>query len=184
MPRRGFHGRSRAARKPTLWSSTEITPGNGGALLASLSVTQATGTAPATFFTRVQEPLDYTVLRTRGVWNVSISNVLKDELIMVSVGIGVVSEQAAAAAGVPEVITNADWDGWMYHSSVVYAGRDGDFNGIASVVNPTELDVKAMRKVETGNTQIIVAQVQNLTGTLAQPIVSLGIFLRQLERVN
>jgi len=117
-----------------------VAPGNSLTLLAL----DGAGTAPSL--------LESTILRMRGMVDVpkSIINDNAGSTDITAVGIGFVTNEAAEAGAVPNpaTVNGAEWDGWMFLRSSTQPSIDA-----AS----THMDVKAMRKWQTGQSLVIVA---------------------------
>jgi len=118
-------------------------------------------------------PQESTILRIRGslILNKNVTDVgntppIADQGIdTFAFGIGVMETGATQLGAFPNPATpdGSDWDGWMFYRSI---------NSSIVDANASVIDVKAMRKVESGMTLIMVAGVQssmydNTVGTLA-----------------
>jgi len=96
--------------------------------------------------------IESTLLRIRGTIDVpkSLYSIAGGEQDVQAFGIGIVSDQAAEALAVPNPATASgyDWDGWMFlrQSSQVAVSVDG-----------TIMDVKSMRKWQSGDSIVFVA---------------------------
>ena len=147
MPRSFTGSRARGQRSQRL---TQWGQGPGG--LASNSLT---GTGSQLLGSAIAFGAAGTVVRIRGWFDAYLSSyTTAGDGFQGAVGIGLVSEAAfdAGIASVPTPITEAAWDGWMWHqffgahgglaagSSAVGVGQ-----GVAGVSR--EIDTKAMRKV-------------------------------------
>jgi len=115
-----------------------------------------------------------TLIRMRGSILVPKSS---DDTVVADVmafGIGFVTDEAAAAAAVPNPATvlGADWDGWMFFRSNVAAPVD---------TTGTIMDAKSMRKWNSGMSLVLVAGAATTNGTpVATAAVQLqlrGLFL-------
>jgi len=83
-------------------------------------------------------------------------------------GIGVVTQEAAEAGAVPNPasVDGASWDGWMFYRSQMEPNIDAQ---------STVIDVKAMRKLESGYTLVFVlGAVFNDAYTAVQPEAQLA----------
>jgi len=94
-------------------------------------------------------PPESTILRIRGSLQLqknTFAGTLQDDFAF---GIGVMETGAANLAAFPNPATEAgsDWDGWMFHRSIN--------SGVLDAAS-TFVDVKAMRKVESGYSLILV----------------------------
>jgi len=156
--RRSFRqSAQRAPRRKRLWadlnvqtlgedmSITRLVPPTLVAAGASLQISAfASSSAPAL--------LESTLVRLRGF--VDIPKILTSATgltdTVFAFGIGFVSEEAAAQVAVPNPATGSglDWDGWMFLRSSTQVPLD---------ITGTQMDVKAMRKWESGTSLIFVA---------------------------
>ena len=103
--------------------------------------------------------LDSTILRTRGemMCNVSTAQGANDNY-QYAVGLGLCTEEAAAAVAVPLPFDNPDWDGWFVYNVIsLISVVDGNYTGRMTI------DSKAMRKVPSG--MVIFASTQIFTGS-------------------
>jgi len=97
--------------------------------------------------------IESTILRIRGSITVPKSiytSDASDNTTITAFGIGIVSDQAAEALAVPNPATSTgyDWDGWMF---LRQSGLD------PLDANATTVDVKAMRKWQSGDSIVFVA---------------------------
>ena len=116
-----------------------------------------------------------TVVRQRGALSAFLDSYTNaGDGFHCAVGIGIVSSAAftAGIASVPTPITEAAWDGWMYHRFFDLHGSEAAgstaIGGIESV--DFEVDTKAMRKVSDEMTVFAALEVVEL-GT-----ASLGVY--------
>lgn len=156
---RGFPARS---RRLTSWVLGPEANDVGASANATVLWTQTTVTT---------EPI--TVIRTRGVCQLYLTaaSAIGDGFAG-ALGIGIVSDQAAAAgaASVPDPKSEVDWDGWLWHSffdlrvlSTTLA--DGVNASVASV--RIEIDSKAMRKWDESMTMIgVLGAVESGTAVM------------------
>jgi len=88
-------------------------------------------------------------MRIRGSLNMQKNTIVALETTNFAVGFGVMETGAAAQAAFPNPATpeGADWDGWMFYRSLNSAIVDA-----ASTI----IDVKAMRKVQSGYSLVFV----------------------------
>ena len=106
-----------------------------------------------------------TIVRIRGMMSLTltVATAIGDGFVGAS-GICLVSDEATAigATAVPGPISEADWDGWMWHQfwdvrAVTATIADGvNAHGASKVL---EIDSKAMRKLPDGWTLIGVTEV-------------------------
>ena len=141
---RGFRqGRSRTTPTGRGW---EV--GAGGSAVTTLS---ATGSA---FLGSVVQPVGekLTVLRTRGLFEMFLAatGASDGDGFFGAIGIGVASAAAVAVGigSVPTPVTEAGWDGWLYHRFVGAHNPDITFGGSPAVLDRFEVDSKAMRKFD------------------------------------
>jgi len=95
-------------------------------------------------------PAESTILRIRGSINMpknTTDNV--NEVKNYAVGIGVMEATAALLGAFPNPATpdGGAWDGWMFYRSIQATALDA---------NATQFDVKSMRKVQSGQSIIVV----------------------------
>ncbi len=180
---RGRSGISDAQRRKKSWTgfgvennvetgltiSTGDTGGVAGSSLGLLIVSSANG-AGLGF-------LEGTLIRMRGSVEIPKSTTPGfggNSGTTVAVGIGFASDEAALAGAVPNPAESlgADWDGWMFYRSQMQGNLDA---------NSGVMDVKSMRKWQSGNSLIIVAGVSTslVAGASDQTISMLirGLFL-------
>ena len=119
-----------------------------------------------------------TIVRNRGQLAVmpSVTNV--DVEVVGAYGMGIVSNEAFAAgvASVPGPWTDGEWEGWMVWQPFAFRFDVASDIGrlIASV--QIEIDSKAMRKFEEGNTLIQVVESEAAALKIAVPVRSLILF--------
>jgi len=94
-------------------------------------------------------PEESTILRIRGSVNLPKNTIGTAFVENFAVGIGVMEATAAALGAFPNPASPAGgaWDGWMFYRSIQATALDA---------NATVIDVKAMRKVQSGMAIIIV----------------------------
>ncbi len=148
---RSFPGRSRSKRVSTWVGSAD----QGAIAVAS----------NATVIMQSNATLgDTTVVRVRGLLVVEPNVYTADKAMQGAFGIGIVSDQAfaAGAASVPGPWTDPDWGGWFVWQA--WAGRLEFVTGTGVRVRDSaleyQIDSKAMRKVESNETLIVVAESQ------------------------
>jgi len=153
MPRPHRTFGSRGPRRQTTWIGPAdqgyITIGAGAKVIIASFDPAANG---------MNKP---TVVRTRGM--VSVNPVIAgDAQIVGAYGIGIVSDEAFAAgvAAVPGPINDADWGGWFVWRSFAFTQAQLDATG--SLIQSVQMDVdsKAMRKMSTNETVVLVAESQ------------------------
>jgi len=115
--------------------------------------------------------INTTIIRTRGLLTTLPQVFSADLNIIGAFGIGIVSDQAAAAgaASIPGPWTDKDWDGWFVWLPFSWRFEVTDDVGrlIASV--STEIDSKAMRKVGANETVVVMAESQGAALNVSNP---------------
>ena len=110
-----------------------------------------------------------TLIRLRGIFHGFLKTGAADAGFQMAVGVGLVTNEAFAvgATAVPGPISEADWDGWMYHRFVDIHQATATFDGGEANSNfDIEVDTKAMRKWSEGYTLLTVLEtVENGTAT-------------------
>jgi len=127
----------------------------GGALKPADLVAPGDSTAILAFPSLLNPTFaESTVLRIRGYLEVPkslVSSVLGSATTVYAFGIGIVTDQAASVVGAvpnPATVSGQDWDGWMFLRSSNQALVD---------VTGTIVDIKAMRKWQSGDALVFVA---------------------------
>ena len=132
----------------------------------SATPTQVTANQIVLWDTGIQTGQDgNTIVRIRGealLWLLTAT--AGGDGFQVGMGICLVSDEAFAigATAIPSPATDDDWDGWMWHRTVMLYSRsplDGTDAGVG--VGPSarvEIDCKAMRKFEEGYTVCAVME--------------------------
>ena len=155
---RGFRPRGRgfSVRRKTSWSRGP----NGD--------TTRTGTGAIAFAVGAQALEDgLTIIRIRGVLTAYLNSVAATtDFMEVGVGIANFSENAfGTGIGALELpITDADWDGWMWHHFFTLGGFTGTGSSGAITL---PIDAKAMRKIREGDTIAGVLEVGQESGTVS-----------------
>ena len=111
-----------------------------------------------------------TIVRTRGLMSYHPAVFSADTTPVGAWGIGIVSDQAAvAAASVPGPWTDADWDGWLVWQP--FAMRFESITQAGVLIGSVQqvFDSKAMRKVGTNETLVVVAESQASALEIALP---------------
>jgi len=106
----------------------------------------------------------FTVVRTRGVWNVQSDQEAANEFWTGSLGMAVVSEQAAAigVTAVPTPETDRQSDLWFVYETGMGQFLFDDATGSQEFSLAKDYDSKAMRKVEDGQDIVIVVENSGL----------------------
>ena len=150
---RGFsHQRS---RRQTTWG---IGPGATG-----VSVFSATGSQIIGAGIVPSAESKSTLVRLRGYVEIVLEAAANiGEGFQGAIGIGLVTDQAFAAgsASIPDPIDEQAWDGWMYHRHFsLHATTATISDGVNTGRLAWEIDSKAMRIWEVGNTLMMKMQV-------------------------
>ena len=122
---------------------------------ATTKVLIATGTSPTS--------IDLTILRTRGIFSITVPSPAADATVTGAFGIMLVTDIAAAAgvASIPGPATDASDDGWLVHeffNSRVEFGTNVGINFEAG--QQYRFDSKGKRIFQPG--QVVVAVAENL----------------------
>ena len=168
--RRGAHGRgsfARAPRRQTDWFGVTdagylAVAAGAKALIASAAIDSSPGVL-----------MGSTLVRSRGLVSVKLQTYAADLNVIGAFGMAIVSAEAAAAgiASIPGPWSNSEWDGWFVWGTWAFAYEfttDIDRLLPASVQIP--VDSKAMRKLESGNTIVFVAESQSAAFEIVMPI--------------
>ena len=161
---RGFQ---RSTRRPVTW---QVGPRDASGTIAATGKTLWTGSVAEAG----GEASEATIVRTRGGGRIVLkSATLAGDGFEVGLGLAVFTDQAVAAgvASMPGPLTDADWDGWMWHAIhyvQVVTGTIADGVNAASASVGYEIDSKAMRKWDRGaETIAAVTEVTELgTGSI------------------
>jgi len=163
---RSFRGRSvgisQSQRRKKSWNSF----GTGGNIAAGVNLSiPAPGAGPSSALavsgiTSVNAGrfVEGTIIRIRGSIELPKSSTLVADNTVIAFGIGFVTDEAFAAAAVPNpaLAEGADWDGWMFYRSILQGSLDA---------NAGVFDVKSMRKWNDGMTFALIAGEATDTGT-------------------
>jgi len=184
MGHRNFRGRvSQSQRRKKLWADLNVDRVLGEDLSITLLQPGAAsiGISPVAVagFTSSGAPalLESTLLRLRGWVDVPksvIGTIGGSDQVSYAFGIGFVSEEAFQAGAVPNPATGSglDWDGWMFV-------RQSDQAALDAV--GTRMDVKSMRKWQSGDALIFVfGAASNSVAPINSPILTYsarGLFL-------
>ncbi len=151
--RRGFVTRGGRQVRETLWAPVAPTVfgiGAGASVLAFTATAAEDALRP------------YTVVRTHLYLSLISDQLAATERQIVAIGMAVVSDQASAigVTAVPTPITDLDSDAWYLHQFLINETSFFSAIGFENGGNQTvEVDSKAMRKVEDGFDNILVAEV-------------------------
>ena len=101
-----------------------------------------------------------TIVRTRGLLTVFSDQSVGSETPFGAVGMGIVSDEAAAAgaASIPAPYSNAAWDGWFVHQPFAAPMRFADATGFADYSQSYVIDSKAMRKLSPDDTVVVMVE--------------------------
>ncbi len=151
---RSFPRRPEGSRRKTVWVGTADQGAIGIANNASVIL--------AFFAPDVLSILKATVVRTRGIFQVTPTSLAADLAYGGAYGLGIVSDEAFAsgAGAVPRPFDDDDWAGWLVHG--FYSGRYEFHDATATVFTPPQItiDSKAMRKVGPNETLVWVVESQ------------------------
>ena len=151
MARRPHRGFVRGPQRKTQW----IGPAQQGFL------TVTSGSSIIASSLAFLEPA--TIVRVRADFTFMPTSFASDLNIVGAIGVGVVTEEAftAGIASVPDPFDDADWGGWLLHKLF---GAHFEFGTAVGTEFPAsisiDLDSKAMRKVNSGDTMIVVIESQ------------------------
>jgi len=122
-------------------------------------------------------PPESTILRIRGSLNMPKNSIGANDIETQAFGIGIMESNAALTPGAipnPANVLGADWDGWMFYRSINTAILDAE----ASII-----DVKSMRKVQSGYSLVITAGAESITfddSVVSTPIIAAQLTVRML----
>jgi hypothetical protein len=111
-----------------------------------------------------------TVLRTRGQWQIELDAAAVNERVQVAAGIIITSDEAfaAGAASVPSPQNDGE-DDWLWHGYLTVTALQEAAVDPSFLSASGEIDSKAMRKMNSNEIMIFVAEIVNSTdqtGTL------------------
>ena len=166
--------RGRREVRSTLWASQGVTITN-----LAVASTAVLILAPGAL---LQAYRPYTIIRTVGFFGIRTDQVSADESFDCAIGQCVVQDEAAAigVTAVPTPFTDLDSDAWFQHQ--ILMGRFDTLSQIGYQPNmlvSTQIESKAMRKVEEGQSQIVV--VENSSLSLGVTVHHAGRFLIKLH---
>ncbi len=163
--RRGGFVRS-GAKRITVWV--------GYADQAFVTVASGAKTIVANFSLATVDAV--TVVRSRGVISIAPSVFSADLPLVGAFGIGIVSNEAfvAGAASVPGPFSSSDWDGWMVLVPWAYRyDLTSDIGRLLPGSLQITIDSKAMRKMSSNETLVMVAESETGAIDFAAPIRTL-----------
>ncbi len=114
-----------------------------------------------------------TIVRSRGLCSVKPTALNADVTITGAFGLAVVSDQAfiAGAGSIPGPYDFADWEGWFVWQSFNYTFEFIDGSGFQGPVDLNiEVDSKAMRKVSSNETIVLMAESQIGAYSISMPL--------------
>ena len=135
-------------------------------------VAVASNTKVLISFATFAEPV--TVIRVRG--QVSVFGAATGDLnIIGAFGMGIVSDEAFAAGvgSIPGPFSNADWGGWFVWRSFSYRIDFQDATGVNWPNWSFEVDSKAMRKLKSNETLVLVSESQQGAYSISTPLRTL-----------
>jgi len=167
-------GVSQSQRRKKAWTQVSGFPSPAGVLNSTLILGLSGGGGPPSPFSEVSGVFyppqvgllpESTIIRLRGSLNLPKNTASGVQTTTLAYGMGVMESGAAALGAFPNPASpeGADWDGWMFYRSLNSAVLDA-----ASTV----VDVKSMRKVQSGYSFIIVfgQYVQTNDDSVTAPI--------------
>jgi len=167
---------SRGSKRLTDWlinfeqTALLAVPANSKVLVASIAAATMTINAP------------FTIIRTRGALGVFSDQTAAAEQQLGAIGITLVSDLARAAgvASLPGPATDSNWEGWFWHQWFVNKLQIADATGFAARGGVYfEVDSKAMRKVDSSDALVIVAENSHATHAF-----EIGVSLRILTKAG
>jgi len=101
-----------------------------------------------------------TIVRTRGMVSIRPQSAAASADFVGAIGIGTVSSEAlgVGVTAIPEPFTDADWGGWYVWRSFGYRNDFDDATGVQLFDWGFEVDSKAMRKVGSNESLVMVAE--------------------------
>ena len=152
--RSGFPHRTQSLRRRTEWSI-----GTGGTGLTSGAASQSV--ILGSFLVAGVGGL--TLVRTRGLFDIFLDGpgTADGDGFFGAFGIAIVTTPAATAGAVsmPTPITDATWNGWLYHTYLSIHNPDITFGGSPAVSQRVVVDSKAMRKFPLDVTMYAMLEV-------------------------
>jgi len=128
------------------------------------------------------DPTDFTVLRTRGVFQAALAEgEAVGSNIMLALGIGLCTTEASLAGAVPLPFDNPEWDGWFVYQ--VMPLRHVTDSLILDQSGEQIIDSKAMRKIPAGQVLFLSTQLFG-NGTVGGIVVNQVIQVRQLQKTS
>ncbi len=117
------------------------------------AVTQLTGSGVSLLGSALSpQGSEITVMRTRGIFDAFLEGVPAADgggyFGAVGIGKATLSAFTAGIGSLPTPITEADWDGWLWHSFFSLHVGDVTFAGTPGAQVTMEVDSKAMRKFD------------------------------------
>ena len=162
-----FRGRVSGPRRQTTW----VAPADQ----SYVSVASGVSAIIASFDPSTFALLAPTIVRTRGQVSVRPAAFNADVALAGAYGVCVVSSDAfaAGAASIPRPFDDADWGGWYVWRSFTYHFEFADLTGFARVSWEQEIDSKAMRKVTSNETVVMMCESQTGGLQIAMPLRTL-----------
>ncbi len=147
---------ARGARRRTQW----VGPADQQYVAVATTAKTLIGSfTPATAVPSMNNP---TVVRVRGEVSITPQAFSADVTIVGAYGVAIVSTDAfaAGAASVPGPFDDADWGGWLVWRSFSRIFEFADATGFFWGSFEQEVDSKAMRKMGSNDTMVLVAESQ------------------------
>ena len=114
---------------------------------------------------------DATIVRTRGMYSVRPQAYSAQLDIIGAFGMGIVSDEsfAVGASAMPGPWSNPEWEGWFVWET--FAFRYEETSGVLDNSFPASyqmpFDSKAMRKIGSGQTMVVIAQSEASAHTIS-----------------
>ncbi len=141
--------------------STWVGPANQNTVAVATGASVIIGSfTPSTTVPSMNEP---TVIRTRGECVVKPQAITATVSVSGAFGVGIVTDQAfvAGAGSIPRPFDDAGWDGWFMWQSFSFENTVIDATGFQSMIGRQyQVDSKAMRKIQAGETMVLMAESQ------------------------
>ena len=149
------HPRGRAFARGKQRLTTWLGPADQG------YVSVASGTKVIISFASFGEPA--TVIRSRGTVSIAPDSFGADVEYKGAIGMGIVSTDAftAGVASIPGPWLDSDWGGWYVWRSFAEIFEFKDATGSLVISTGFQVDSKAMRKITTNETLVVIAESQS-----------------------
>ena len=112
---------------------------------------------------------DATIVRTRGMYSIRPQVYTAQVDIIGAFGMGIVSDESFAigASAMPGPWSNPEWEGWFVWESFAfrYEESSGSLDNTFPASFQMPFDSKAMRKMGSGQTMVVIVQSQSAANT-------------------